>query len=132
MRDMSKYEKYRIVPSNAGDGDLLIYKGESKLPVSDVRTLGSILLEKDMPEDYYKDAYELLDDMGMWIILNTYAFRKSDPKRVASVLADPRLTCASLVFAHLTGRDTYIFNNGYSMRPNPKLFNIKNVKGLLE
>ena len=129
---MSKYEKYRLVPTNTEDGNLLIYKGESKLPVSDMKTLANVLLKKGMPEKYYKDAYELLDDMGMWIILNTYAFRKTDPKKVASVLADPRLTCASLVFAHLTGRDTYIFNNGYSMRPNPKLFNIKNVKGLLE
>lgn len=129
---MSKYEKYRLVPTNTDDGNLLIYKGESKLPVSDMKTLANVLLKKGMPEKYYKDAYELLDDMGMWIILNTYAFRKTDPKKVASVLADPKLTCASLVFAHLTGVNRYIFDNGYSIQPNPKLFDISNVKGLLE
>tara|TARA_R100000742_G_C4279596_1_gene104666 strand:- start:9768 stop:10157 length:390 start_codon:yes stop_codon:yes gene_type:complete len=129
---MSKYEKFRLVPTNTEDGNLLIYKGESKLPASDMKTLANILLKKGMPEKYYKEAYELLDDMGMWIILHTYAFRKETPRKVASVLADPRLTCASLVFAHLTGVDKDIFDNGYSMRPSPKLFNINTVRGLLE
>ena len=85
-----------------------------------------------MPEDYYKDAYELLDNMGMWIILHTYACRKETPRKVASVLADPRISCAALVFAHLTGVDKDIFDNGYTLRPSPKLFNINTVRGLLE
>lgn len=103
-----KYSKYHLKPTSTVRGrEYIIYKGKKKMPLTTLATIKELI--KSVPPEDALDSplvgYDLLDTIGTWVIGAAWIAESQNeitPKTLGSIMEDPNLSCAALVWQALT------------------------------